>query len=99
MDRNAVLFSRMSAPHHRWLHSQLPQWEREGLITAENAATLRQRYPHDDSGLGMAQIAMGVLGALLIGIGLIAIIGYNWDHFTRPVRLLFAFAPLLGAQV
>ncbi|MES2596949.1 MAG: DUF2157 domain-containing protein [Verrucomicrobiota bacterium] len=89
----------MSAPNHRWLHTQLPQWEREGLITAENAVTLRKRHPFDESGPGIAQVAMGVLGALLIGVGLIAIIGYNWDHFTRPIRLLFAFAPLLGAQV
>ncbi|GEP41731.1 DUF2157 domain-containing protein [Brevifollis gellanilyticus] len=88
----------MSAPNHRWLHTQLPEWEREGLITAENAVKLRQRHPHDDSGPGIAQVAMGVLGALLIGVGLIAIIGYNWDHFNRPVRLMFAFAPLLGAQ-
>jgi len=89
----------MSAPYHRWLHTQLPEWERDGLITAENAATLRQRHPVDDSQPGMAQIAMGVLGAMLIGVGLIAIIGYNWDYFTRPMRLLFAFLPLLGAQV
>jgi uncharacterized membrane protein len=42
---------------------------------------------------------MGSLGALLIGAGLIAVIGYNWDEFSRPVRLLFAFLPLLLAQV
>lgn len=98
MGGKAFLFSRMSTPNHRWLHTQLPQWERDGLITAENAATLRQRHSFDDSGPGAAQIAMGVLGALLIGIGLIAIIGYNWDGFNRPVRLLFAFVPMLGAQ-
>lgn len=41
---------------------------------------------------------MGSLGALLIGTGLIAVIGYNWDDFSRPVRLLFAFLPLLATQ-
>ncbi len=89
----------MNASHHRWLHDQLPQWERDGLLTAENAASLRQRHPFDDSQPGVAQLVMGALGALLIGTGLIAIIGYNWDDFTRPVRLLFAFLPLLGSQI
>ncbi|MBE2287011.1 MAG: DUF2157 domain-containing protein [Prosthecobacter sp.] len=85
--------------HHRWLHEQLPQWERDGIVTAENARSLRQRHPLDDSTSGVGQIVMGALGALLIGAGLIAVIGYNWDDFSRPVRLLFAFLPLLAAQI
>jgi uncharacterized membrane protein len=89
----------MNASHHRWLHDQIPEWERAGLLTHENAASLRQRHPLDDSRPGVAQIVMGALGALLIGAGLIAIIGYNWDDFSRPVRLLFAFVPLLGSQI
>lgn len=30
---------------------------------------------------------------------MIAVIGYNWDDFSRPVRLLFAFLPLLATQL
>jgi uncharacterized membrane protein len=89
--------------HHRWLLSQVPEWEREGLIDATSAAALRGRYTDqntaDGSRIGFAQIAMGSLGALLIGAGLIAVIGYNWDEFTRPTRLLFAFLPLLTSQI
>lgn len=89
--------------HHRWLLEQLPQWERDGLLTADAARTLRERHTAqqaaEDSHTGLAQIAMGALGALLIGSGLIAVIGYNWDDFSRPVRLLFAFLPLLAAQI
>lgn len=85
--------------HHRWLHEQLPQWERDGIVTAENATSLRQRHPLDESASSVGQIVMGALGALLIGSGLIAVIGYNWDDFSRPVRLLFAFLPLLGSQI
>lgn len=84
--------------HHRWLLEQLPQWERDGLLTADAARILRERHAVDDSQPGVAQIVMGALGALLIGTGLIAVIGFNWDDFSRPVRLLFAFLPLLAAQ-
>lgn len=89
----------MSSSNQRWLLEQLPQWEREGLLTTEAARTLRERHAVDDSQPGAAQIVMGALGALLIGSGLIAIIGFNWDDFTRPVRLMFAFGPLLLAQL
>ncbi len=89
----------MSTSHQRWLLEQIPQWERDGLVTADSSAALRERYAVDDSQPGLAQIVMGALGALLIGSGLIAVIGYNWDDFSRPVRLLFAFLPLFGTQV
>lgn len=89
--------------NHRWLLEQLPQWERDGILTADAARTLRERYATQqaaaDAQPGVAQIAMGALGALLIGAGLIAVIGYNWDDFSRPVRLSFAFLPLLAAQI
>ena len=89
----------MNSSHQRWLLEQLPQWERDGLLTADAARTLRERHAVDASQPGLAQIVMGSLGALLIGTGLIAVIGYNWDDFSRPVRLLFAFLPLLAAQI
>jgi uncharacterized membrane protein len=89
--------------HYRWLLTQVPEWEREGLFDARLAATLRERYADsqatDSSRIGFAQIAMGTLGALLIGTGLIAVIGYNWDDFSRPTRLVFAFLPLLISQI
>lgn len=88
----------MSNSHQRWLLEQLPHWERDGLITADAARTLREQHAIDGSQPGLAQIVMGSLGALLIGAGLIAVIGYNWDDFSRPVRLLFAFLPLLLTQ-
>ncbi|RFC43559.1 MAG: putative membrane protein [Verrucomicrobia bacterium] len=92
----------MNFPANRWLLERLVEWQREGLISDSSAKVLRERYAPDASGRdvpnGIASMVLGVLGALLIGSGLIAIIGYNWDEFSRPVRLLFAFAPLLLAQ-
>lgn len=88
----------MRNSHQRWLLEQLPQWECDGLLTADAARILRGRHVVDTSQPGLAQIVMGSLGAILIGTGLIAVIGYNWDDFSRSVRLLFAFLPLLLAQ-
>lgn len=89
----------MSAARQRWLLEQIPDWEREGLLTAEAAGRLRERYALDGSRPGLGQILLGALGALLIGSGLIAILSHNWDDFSRPVRLLCAFLPLLATQI
>lgn len=87
----------MNSPCHRWLVEQLPEWEREGLVTPEAAQTLRGRYrvePRPE----FAQMIVGAMGALLIGVGLIAVLAYNWDEFPRPVRLLLALGPLAATQ-
>ncbi|MEI6872756.1 MAG: DUF2157 domain-containing protein, partial [Verrucomicrobiota bacterium] len=52
-----------------------------------------------DSSGGLASLMMGIVGALLVGVGLIVLIGHNWDHFSRPMRLACAFGPLLLAQL
>jgi len=89
----------VSRSHHRWLHSQLPAWEGEGIVSAEAAAGLRKRHPYADAGPGLVQVLFGSLGALLVGTGLIAVLGYNWDDFSRGTRLVIAFLPLLVCQV
>ncbi|MDC8005709.1 DUF2157 domain-containing protein [Aureisphaera galaxeae] len=40
----------------------------------------------------------GVLGGLLIGLGVILILAHNWDDFSRGVKTIWAFAPLVVGQ-
>ena len=87
----------MSLLHHRWLEEQLPSWEREGIVTAEGARNLRERYAAEPRG-GLVQTIVGAVGALLIGTGLIAVLAYNWDAFPRWARLVLAFGPLAASQ-
>lgn len=39
-----------------------------------------------------------VLGSTLVGLGIILILAHNWDYFSRPVKTIFAFAPLIIGQ-
>lgn len=87
----------MSLLHHRWLAEQIPAWEREGIITAEGARRLRERYATEPRG-GLAQMIVGAVGALLIGTGLIAVLASNWDDLPRWVRLALALGPLAASQ-
>ena len=88
----------MSFPSNRWLLERLDEWQKEGLISESSAQTLRQRYAIKPDEGRKASVMIGGLGSLLIGAGLIAIIAHNWDGFSRAVRLLFAFVPLLLSQ-
>lgn len=87
----------MSSLHHRWLAEQLPTWEREGIVTAAGARTLRERYVVETQA-GLVHVIVGAVGALLIGTGLIAVLAYNWDDFPRSVRLGLALGPLAVTQ-
>jgi uncharacterized membrane protein len=40
----------------------------------------------------------GVLGALLVGLGIILILAHNWDDFTRSLKTILAFLPLVSGQ-
>lgn len=43
-------------------------------------------------------IVLGILGALLVGLGIVLVIAHNWDSFGRPAKTMFAFLPLLVGQ-
>lgn len=87
----------MNSTPSRWLAEQLPAWEREGIVTADGARLLRERYAAEPRG-SLAQSIVAAIGALLIGTGLIAVLAYNWDDFPRWVRMLLALGPLAVSQ-
>lgn len=78
----------------------LPELVAEGLITEDQAERIRARYrqaaPVAQGGRTMA--LFGVLGALLVGLGVILVVAHNWDDLGRNVRTLLAFLPVLIGQ-
>jgi uncharacterized membrane protein len=85
--------------HHAWLHAQLPEWAKEGWISPESVARLRDRYPVGIGGGRALMLALGsILGALLVGGGVILLLAHNWGFMPRPVRAVVAFVPVLAGQ-
>jgi len=41
----------------------------------------------------------GVLGSILVGLGIILILAHNWDNFSKMVKTIFAFIPLVIGQL
>ncbi|MDX2109805.1 MAG: DUF2157 domain-containing protein [Verrucomicrobiota bacterium] len=82
----------------RWLHTEISEWLREGVITEGTATSLRMRYgpPVPERRLGF--IIFGILGSLLITSGIILLFAYNWETLGRPIRAVLALSPLLIVQ-
>lgn len=81
--------------HIRYLMQELKTWSDEGLIDALTASTIAARYTQQEmKSVAWSRIILGSLGALLVGLGVIALLAANWDTLPRPVRAAIAFMPL-----
>ncbi|WP_372641594.1 DUF2157 domain-containing protein [Ancylomarina sp.] len=70
------------------------------LISDNQAENIREYYRKKESQSGNKLfIVFGILGAILIGLGLILIIAHNWDELSRLTKTIFAFIPLLIGQI
>ena len=84
----------------RWLYEELPDLTARGVLTADAAVALRAHYgaPAQRTGVSLLVAISAVLGALLIGSGVVLLLAANWDQFPRPLRTALAFLPLLASQ-
>ncbi len=86
----------MSHPHH-WLQKQSALWVRDGLINEEQAQRLRERHPPPAFGERVRAI-LTVLGALLLGLGVILLLAYNWSEMHRYIKLTLVLGTLAAAH-
>ena len=78
-----------------WLRGEIAKWRSEGAVDEATAATLLARYPQSESRIGWGAIIAGSFGALLVGLGVIAIFAANWDSLGRGARAAVSVAPLV----
>lgn len=87
---------------HVWLHGQLDAWVADGIITADTAGQLRSRHPVTEGPRSHSghwiMVLFGIIGAVLIGGGIILLLAHNWEQMGRPARVAVAFTPLVLSQ-
>ena len=77
---------------------EVQRWRSQGLISAEQATAILDSYGLDakaidvDKARGRLISILAVLGAILVGIGIILFFAANWDAILRPVRLALVMA-------
>lgn len=80
--------------HKPWLRAEIAQWLREGLISDEQARRLYERYPdtavmrHERP---RARSVFASLGAMMLGLGIILLMAYNWEAMHRYSKLAVIF--------
>jgi len=82
----------------RWIVDEVEELVSAGVLTPETGATVRRHYEQklarEES--GGKTVLLSVLGAVLIGAGVILIIAHNWDDLGRPARTALSLLPLLA---
>ncbi len=78
---------------------ELETWVTEGLITTDQAATLSRRYELDQEPAWYKQSGnlLKATALLISAMGFFLLIGANWDHLPRAVRVLTGLLPLVAA--
>lgn len=69
----------------RRLAEDLPKWREAGWVTEAGIVAILAGAGERRSALSMASI-IGTIGALLIGLGIIAFVGANWEAIPRIYR-------------
>jgi len=78
----------------------IPELLQAGVITQDTADNIQDYYKNKKgSSTNKLFVVFGILGAMLIGLGIILIIAHNWDLLSRTVKISFAFIPLLIGQI
>lgn len=78
---------------------ELPELVKNQVISEETALKIRNFYQSQKSDAPTKLFTVfGVLGALLVGLGIILILAHNWDDFSRSLKVSLAFLPLILGQ-
>jgi uncharacterized membrane protein len=70
------------------------------IISPEIAKSIQDYYQKkEEASPNKLVLVFGILGALLVGLGIILIIAHNWDDLSRGLKTFLAFIPLILGQV
>src|SRR3990167_5872501 len=84
----------------QWFYKELPDLVSKGVLPQSSADRLREYYG-DIKGRDKKRLVIivcSVLGAVLIGLGIILLFAHNWEELSRPVRAVLSLLPLMVGQ-
>lgn len=85
------------------LRDALEQWQRQGIVSAGQARRILAYYglvPHtaeDVTGRGRLASIVAILGAILVGIGIILFVASNWQRLDRLVKVAVLLVTMVAA--
>ncbi len=80
-------------------NKELQTLVKDKVISPELADKIEQYYATRDIGKPNKLFTVfGIFGALLIGSGVILMLAHNWDNFSRTIKTILSFLPVLIGQ-
>ncbi|WP_242346290.1 DUF2157 domain-containing protein [Anaeromyxobacter terrae] len=91
---------RASRGFREGLRRELPAWRTEGLVSEETARALAVRYDlaRAEPG-GPSFLAVYVLGALLVGAGVVSLVAWHWEAMSAGAKLGTLGAAMAAAHL
>ncbi len=82
------------------IKNELQELLNANVITAETAKRIRDYFHQKEEGnQNKLPSVFGILGAILVGLGIILVFAHNWDSLSRLTKVILSFLPLLIGQV
>ena len=81
---------------NEWIKGEIALWRSEGLVGDDLAKRLMGRYADTKSRISWGAVIAGGFGALMIGLGIIALFASNWDCFGRGMRAVISLTPVVA---
>lgn len=79
---------------------ELPELVRAQVISEDTGQKIAAYYSSKpNTSNSRLFIVFGILGALLVGMGILLIIAHNWDTLPRIAKLVIGFLPLFIGQI
>ena len=77
----------------RWLFSEIDRWISGGVISREQASSIRALYEEPPGAVSWGLVVFSSIGAAIVGLGIILLFAYNWHAIPKFGKL----ALILGA--
>jgi uncharacterized membrane protein len=93
----------LSSSLRSWLLAELDVWQAGGIVSEEQSGKILDLYETTE-GEGRRQRSLAIfticsVAALMIGLAVLLLVGYNWQSMSPAVKLTILFGTLLGSYV
>lgn len=78
------------------LREEVREWVEAGIISPDQGEEILARYEEDDGGRSRLVLAISLMGAVLVGAGVLWFLVGNWDALPRGVRTVILAATPAG---
>lgn len=83
---------------NEWIREEIAGWRQAGLISGDQADVLSARYPVAGQRLPWGMIIFSCLGAVIVGLGVILLLAYNWQDLPKFAKLGIVLGAVVGAH-